>query len=178
MVILERFVISIFQGLCWAALHIAVLIAASMTCFFAFGMIFEGEYSIGALSFYEVAFIMLLLLVLNRSWKLHSESGHGLINYLYRLCFTLAVLFGVILVFFLILPDFTNRFISTPVGELTFFISFLLGVYMAAKLEPVGAGENETETVQVCQSDENKVSQQTSGHTSDQANANKESTHV
>jgi len=129
---LERLSIGLIQWLCWAALNIVLFTLAIFACVLVGYQIFEGVYSLGSLSVYEVAFLLLLVSVLRRCWHLNTIAGIGFGSYLYCLMCNLAYWMGLILSIHFVFKDKALSFVDSANGGLMFLGSFLLAIYASA----------------------------------------------
>ena len=133
----ERFFIRSVQWFCWVALNILMLGFAFSAVVFLGWLVFEEDLAVSSLSVYEGVFFILLLVVLKRSWVLHSSSGNSFGTYLYSMFFNLAI-WGVFAVFVkMLLEKQTSYSVNSVFADLAFLASFLLVIYISANLSPM-----------------------------------------
>ncbi|MEH8018155.1 hypothetical protein MN202_13010 [Rheinheimera muenzenbergensis] len=133
----ERFFVSSVQWFFWAALNVLMLFLAVAAVVFLAWLVFEDDLAVSSLSVYECVFFILLLVVLKRSWTLHSSIGNSFGNYVYSMLFNLAVWGVCAFIAKQALEQQTNISLNSVLADVTFLASFLLAVYVSANLSPM-----------------------------------------
>jgi hypothetical protein len=133
----ERFFVSSVQWFFWAALNVLMLFLAVAAVVFLGWLMFEDDLAVSSLSVFECVFFILLLVVLKRSWTLHSSTGNSLGNYLYSMLFNLAVWGVCAFIAKLALEQQTSIPLNSALTDVTFLASFLLAIYVSANLSPM-----------------------------------------
>ncbi|MBU1310774.1 MAG: hypothetical protein KKE30_14730 [Gammaproteobacteria bacterium] len=133
----ERFFVSSVQWFFWATLNVLMLFLAVAAVVFLAWLVFEDDLAVSSLSVYECVFFILLLVVLKRSWTLHSSMGNSFGNYVYSMLFNLAVWGVCAFIAKLALEQQTNISLNSVFADVTSLASFLLAVYVSANLSPM-----------------------------------------
>ena len=133
----ERFFVSSVQWLFWAALNVSMLFLAVAAVVFLGWLVFEDDLAVSSLSVFECVFFILLLVVLKRSWTLHSSTGNSFGNYVYSMLFNLAVWGVCAFIAKQALEHQRNISLNSVLADVTFLASFLLAVYVSANLSPM-----------------------------------------
>jgi len=129
---LERYFLTCIQFVCLQVFNLVLFALAGFACFTLVSQLFEDVYSLGSISVYEALFIVLLNIVLRRSWRLHCIAGLNLGNYIYKIAVNLAYWISLVIAVKIFTKNHEQPFLESLNGGLVLLGSFLLAIYATA----------------------------------------------